>query len=250
MPRIMNTSGSRDKTMSKQEYLSQPLRSLPELPVLRDSYCSQETVDRIVRWIHDNHPDRLMQLLREESGIRQATYYIAIKNIWAILKKEHLQEIEAMTPHLGAVDLLYEISRRLRNAYGLSDIPPRGKPLAPSPNGPFPPMLNAKVSPHNEKRGAAQEIVDVVLADFYDQRPDLWFAAGEGMQRNLGLLMSGAEYGPVLRNIILKRGFAEDVAHKFVQKGDLSSVAEACDFEFRVRIRAMCEIPFFNKLER
>jgi hypothetical protein len=243
----MNTSKSRDKTMSKQEYLSQPLRSLPELPVLRDSYCSQETVNRIVRWIHDNHPEWLMKLLAEESGNR-AGHYLETSELLSKLKKHAYNEVEGVTPYLGEIDLIYEIDRRLRKAYDFSELLPRGKPLAPSPNGPFPPMLVLKISPINEKRGATQEIVDTVLADFYNQRPDLWFAAGEAAQRRLGFgIASGGRYS-ILRKIILKRGFAEDIHHKHREKGDLSSLILVCKLEFQIRVRAMCETPVIEHL--
>jgi hypothetical protein len=227
--------------MAISNSIKEPLRPLPELPVLRDSYCSKETVDRVVRWIHDHHPEWLIEVLAEEVGSR-AGHYIAVRNLLGHLKREAGREIEGLTPYLGEIDLLYEISRRLRSAYGLSDILPRGKPLAPSPNGPFPPMLVLKVSDHNERHGATQEMVDTVLADFYDQRPDLWFAAGEAAQRRLGFLIAGGPREMIVRKIILKRGFATD-ERTSTRPGGLSSISSASQREFQRRVRAMTETP-------
>ncbi len=211
---------------------------------MRHAYCSKEIVDAAVRWLHGNRPDLLKKLLDEETVIRNIIYYKVMGGIMHALRVEAKGQIEIPQNELGMIDLLYEISRRLRNAYELSNIPPRGKPLAPSPNGPFPPMLAVKISQRNEERGATQDIVDTVLADFYDQRPDLWFAASEAAQRNLGFGVVQREMWSLLRKSILKRGFAEDVEHKVRQKGDLASLLSACRVEFMSRIHKMCEIPY------
>lgn len=244
----MRSMSTHDKDSGKQvmtvrALLAEPLRALPELPVIRHAYCSKETVDAAVSWLSSERSDLLMKLLDEETAIRNIMYYEAIAKIMNVLRKEAGAQIDVPQTELGMVDLLYEISRRLRKAYGLTDIPPRGKPLAPSPNGPFPPMLAVKVSQRNEERGATQEIVDTVLADFYDQRPDLWFVASEAAQRNLGFGIVQREMWSLLRKNILKRGFAEDVEHKVRQKGDLSSLLSACRVEFMSRVHAMSDNP-------
>jgi hypothetical protein len=219
----------------------QPLQPLPELSVVRDTYCSQATVDKIAHYFQAQRQDLLIQVLEEERLQRIAAHYEAYGKIVNYLKNDASNEIEVPQTDLGMIDLIYELSRRIRVAYELPDIMVTGKPLAPSPDGPFPPLVDLEMDFINEKRGATQRMVDTVLNILYQRRPNLWFIAGEAARRDVGLY--NRELSDLVSEIIIQEGFAPDKHNKIVQKGDLSSITSACLSEFRRRVRKMCEMP-------
>jgi hypothetical protein len=60
------------------------------------------------------------------------------------------------------MDLINEFTRRSRNAAGLPEIPPKGKPLASGPDQPLPPLVKLDINERTRKH-IMQEMTDRVL---------------------------------------------------------------------------------------
>jgi hypothetical protein len=97
---------------------------LPDLPVLRDTHCPQSVVDQATRFLVAQHPDLLQQMLLEDftgtdSDRSDAAWHL-LEGLLPVAG-----EMGIPTSMLGRLDLVCEISRRLRSAYGRTDRRPR-----------------------------------------------------------------------------------------------------------------------------
>ena len=123
------------------------LRSLPVLPMLRQTYCPQNIVDYAIRYIQEHNPPLLVEFAEAERGRGDYTNYgDACYGIAEFLS--HASEHDPIPlPHtnLGMLDIVYELSRRVRQAYGLSPIRPLGRPLSEGPYQSFPPLIEMKI---------------------------------------------------------------------------------------------------------
>lgn len=188
---------------------STALHPLPVLPVLRGAWCDQATTDAAISFLEKNKSELLLELLAEENGPRLSSYL----NI----AYEALEEVEAggaalPATGLGKIDLIYELSRRLRRAYGLVDVPPLGTPFAAGPDKPLPPLVRLAVSEGAARRGdVTQEMADHALQVTYERRPDLWYALAEEYRLQMRLFavdefrallqkVLDEEYGPRKNN--------------------------------------------------
>lgn len=163
----------------------EPLQPLPRLKVLRDTWCSQDTVDRAADYLQQNNPDLIRELLLEEDGPRAPAFFNIVYEILDYLAEEGV-ELPAMP--LGKMDLACELSRRLRKANGLFDVPPRGKPLAAGPDQPLPPLLKLAIDEDAARRGTlTQELTDRVLQIAYEKQPALWYALAEEYRNHMRL---------------------------------------------------------------
>jgi hypothetical protein len=175
------------------------LRALPVLKVLRDTWCSQQTADAAIDYLQAHYPALLQELLVEEEGSRSAAYLNAAYGILDTLSEDN---VELPAAPLGKMDLMCELSRRLRKAYGFFDVPPRGRPLAAGPDQPLPKLPGLPVSEGSARRGkVTQEMADRVLQSCYDKHPALWFALAEEY-RNQMPLYAVDEFRDVLARLV------------------------------------------------
>jgi len=138
--------------------LPQPI----EFPVIRSAYCDQETTNRVIAYLAAQTPDLIAQLTEEEKQpfpeSRGARFREICYSIGAHIREAESRDVELPETRLALVDLLYELSRRIRKAQGLNEIPMLGKALAPSPQGPFPQL----------PVGSAQKLVDKLCTQIYE----------------------------------------------------------------------------------
>ena len=74
------------------------------------------------------------------------------------------------------LDFIYELNRRIRTAFNLPERPLLGKPLAPGPEGPFPPMINKPVwVSKSGKPSVDQDLADEIIQSAYQKRPDIFY---------------------------------------------------------------------------
>jgi hypothetical protein len=111
---------------------------------------------------------------------------------------------------MGRYDLVSELIRRMRRAHGLPDRLPRGEPLAPGMEGPFPPLIEMAVQDSTKKNGITQSFADDALQMAYRQRPDLWWALAETRNTDIDVGQR-AEFDAFLRQL-LEAEFADRVA--------------------------------------
>lgn len=165
---------------------SPDLPPLPELPVIRDTYCSQEMTDALVRHLQEERPDLIAELVRVETkGLIIDVHAKACESIIGYLR-EKSDKVHVPPTRLGMLDFLYELCRRIRKAYDLPERPLLGKPLAPGPEGPFPPMINKPVwVSKSGKPSVDQGLADEIIKSAYQKRPDIFYEYAEQMIRQI-----------------------------------------------------------------
>ena len=182
---IVSGSGMTSNGIEKSRENPAALHPLPGLKVLRDTWCSQQTADKAIDYLQAHHPALLQELLAEEEGRRSAAYLNVAHGILDALAEEG---VELPATSLGKMDLMCELSRRLRKAYGLFEVPPRGKPLAAGPDQPLPKLPRLAISEGAARRGkVTQEMADRILQSSYDEQPALWFALAEEYRHQMHL---------------------------------------------------------------
>lgn len=170
------------------------LPPLIDLPVYRDTYLSQERTDELCRLLWEQRPDLIRALVAEEEVVPKDRTMFArvtsrITNYFR--DEERAGRIDAISL-TGMVDLIYEIDRRVRKSLGLPAIPVRWKPVAPGPDGPFPPWPDKAIyrtPTGNTGKGLTQEKADRLTPLIYDalitERPEALFAQAENERRHL-----------------------------------------------------------------
>lgn len=170
------------------------LPPLIDLPVYRDTYLSQERTDELCRLLWQQRPDLIRALVaREEVVPQDRTMFARVTSRITeyFREEEKAGRIDAISL-TGMVDLIYEIDRRVRKSLGLPAIPVRWKPIAPGPDGPFPPWPDKPI--HRSPKGIAakgltQEKADRLTPLIYDalikEMPEAMFAQTENERRHL-----------------------------------------------------------------
>lgn len=166
--------------------MSNKLKPLPNLPVLREDFCSQEMVDEITKYLEKEQMDNLLRLWAEEDTIRISVYYTRLDEaIVGPVQDEASKLIDVPTTLIGMVDLCYEISRRLRKAYNLPDVSPIGNSITPSIEAPYPELPNLQILESTVGRGLKQKQIDTILQESYLENPHDWYALAEAIRHNM-----------------------------------------------------------------
>jgi hypothetical protein len=164
--------------------MPEPLPPLPDLPVRRETYCSQNAVDQATRFLVRRHEDLLQQMRQEDCN---GYHMDRSEAAWELL--EALQagatDIDMPAGLIGRLDLACEIIRRLRKADGRQDLRPRGIPLGEAPDR-LRPLCGLDIAKQRMRR-LTQEQVDDVLQVSYAANPELWFATAEECRIDLQL---------------------------------------------------------------
>lgn len=170
------------------------LPPLIDLPVYRDTYLSQARTDELCRLLWEQRPDLIRALVEREEVVPQDRTMFRrvtsrITNYFREEEKAGRIESVSLT---GMVDLIYEIDRRVRQSLGLPAIPVRWKPIAPGPDGPFPPWPDKPIyrSPKGSTfKGLTQEKADRLTPQIYaalvKESPEAIYANVENERRHL-----------------------------------------------------------------
>lgn len=197
-----------------QRYIENPVLSLPELPVPRTTHCSQEMTDDLIRFVEENNPELLRKVRSEESWYGEYKY--PGEDMWyrydiLVYLDQHAGEhVKVPRTLMGRFDLVSELVRRMRRAHGLPDRKPSGKPLAPSIDGPFPPLFDETVRESTALSGITQSAADQALQMAYRKRPDLWWALAEARNTDIDVGQH-REFSELLAQV-LETEFADQVA--------------------------------------
>jgi hypothetical protein len=177
----------------KQDRSGAPVRPLPKLKVVRETYCSQEMTDKCVDFLWERAPDKILRIIKEENYPRNADYFRAMTGAVEFLRQEASKEMDVPQTHLGLLDLSFELTRRIRKGHDFPEIKVEGKPLAPGPEGPFPPLVSLEIRSFLKEKGLTQSMVDEVIQALYERRPDLFFIGGECARRSASMGLAGVE---------------------------------------------------------
>src|SRR6185436_834773 len=74
---ILSSSGTSmtSNGIEKQRENPEPIRPLPRLKVLRNTWCSQEDVERAADCLLENNPDLIRDLVVGENSARTSEYF-------------------------------------------------------------------------------------------------------------------------------------------------------------------------------
>ena len=92
-----------------------------------------------------------------------------------------------LATRLAVLHALYEVSRRLRKVQNLSEVPVFGRPLAPSPDGPFPELIAWDESGYQDKMlepfELPEEVFERIVRRAYAADPRLMYDWCEQQRR-------------------------------------------------------------------
>jgi hypothetical protein len=212
-----------------------PLPLLPDLKVIRDTYCSQAMTDKLIRFLQERRPDLLFRLLDEERMLRSVTFDKAARKVVTYLKDEARKDIDIPESFLGILDLMFELSRRLRQAANLPEITILGGPLSAGPDGPFPPLPTVKIN-ESSGHGLSQDLADRLLQASYTHQPRVWFEMAEEIRRTMHLAEARATFDD-----FLKEAVAREVPSATPR--DVSRLVHELTIEADRILHQMCNVP-------
>lgn len=165
------------------------ITNLPYLPIHEETKnISQDIADRIFDCLIKSYPEKISDIKKRNIGSDahpvdiEESYFRVIKFVF-----DNSQEFPFFDKNeLSLIDLMFELWRRVCVASKVREPKIRGKPLAPSVQGPFPERLSSKpVSEQTEASGLTQADADYFIDQYYSKNK-LWsYIQGEAWRRNL-----------------------------------------------------------------
>lgn len=183
------------------------LPKLPKLPVIRDTYCSQEMTDKLVSYLCQKRPDLVKLVFEQEKRPlpegRDELYAKAYGNIIEYLRDLADHSVLIPESRLGMLDLLYELSRRIRSDLNLVPVLIIGNPLAPSPDGPFPDLPSSKIKiVKNPDHQLSQDEVNEVVSRAYTEHPEIFYEFSEQARRLMRSYEITQAFGGLIKNFL------------------------------------------------
>lgn len=145
---------------------------LLHIPVYREDYISQERVDALCELLWTEKQEQIIDLVDIEKNksfpdsSRGSPFPELMDDIASYLHDLEDQGKIDKISMIAMIDLSYEITCRIRHMLSLENIPPQGKPIAESPEEPFPVLIDLPVD--NTLRGVTQELADEFSHKMYD----------------------------------------------------------------------------------
>ena len=185
----------------------QNYKPLPKLSIHPETkHLSQEDADRIFDVLCKKYWKETLEILdrgdikdegaslhpvhAEETYVSLASFICFGEMGGDVIQSKEILEAFQPTPQdeLGILDLMFELRRRWVAARGYEPPEPKGKPLAQSPEGPFPEQLPIKpIFDVTQELGFTQKEVDYYV-DQYFQNNKIWcYTLGEIQRREMYL---------------------------------------------------------------
>lgn len=171
------------------------LPPLIDLPVYRDTYLSQERTDELCRYVWEHYPDSVRVIAGEikRNALERGKIPETMDNVSCYLREDEAAGKITQISMTAMVDLMHEIDRRIHRALGFPEIEVVKYPIAPTPHGPFPPLINLPVhvlpSTGEPFHGVTQEQADRLTRELYEKlkqaQPEVIFASVELMRMGL-----------------------------------------------------------------
>jgi hypothetical protein len=171
------------------------LPPLIDLPVYRDTYLSQERTDELCRYVWALYPDSVRVIAGEiaRNALERGKIPKAMDNLSCYLREDEAAGKIGQISLTAMVDLMHEIDRRIHKALGHAEIEVVKYPIAPTPYGPFPPLIDLPVhvlpSTGQPFHGVTQEKADRLTHELYEklkkEDPEVIFASVELMRMGL-----------------------------------------------------------------
>lgn len=200
------------------------IKPLPELKVVRETYCSQKMTDDLLRGLYENRVD-LIARMQDNVRRRNDTELI---HVLGYLQTQIPKSVTVPTSRLGWLDLMFELIRRVRTAADMPDSQLVGVPLKvdavpaemqsqpaaislnPIKIGfgrrmanlpqqgkfPFPDIVLKK-----EGEGVTQAVAEKAIKLLYERRPDILLEISDSIARDMEFFSIKQEYMRFLSGI-------------------------------------------------
>lgn len=180
------------------------LLALPNLEVVRSTWCDQAMTDKICCLLQEKRPDLVQSLAAEmiHSGLH-GMYYRRINNLLHHVTTELSKEVGIPETRLGKLDLMFEISRRIAEVNLLTDVYLRGNPLSEGPGQPLPPL--ASFNPLELGAGITPQLEESVSRMTYERRPDIIYELSEQQRRMIRLQEIEGQFFSFVRTELAKQ---------------------------------------------
>ena len=228
------------ENIDKQGSLSLP--ALISLPVLRPDCCDQKTTDVVLAHLWEKEAEVVAELAAEERypfpECRNDMYRKACYGVEEVLREEKIEGFEHGKNDIVIMHVLCEISRRLRVAQDLKEMPVLGKALGPSPEGPFPPLVEIEIDHGDDWRSEkpmTQEMADRVCGRAYEKDQRLMYRAGEERRHFMRTYKSSDDM---------------EVLIKEVKKEEMVEKIYGFRRELEHRLDVMCQMPPYEEIVR
>lgn len=160
------------------------IRPLPKLKIVSNEFFTQEIADKVMDYVQGHNADDIeMVSYNLEEGLG---WYHHIGNAVTGIRSAQ-KEFNLSTDPLFEINMGYELARRILVAYDQPDLPIKGIPLAPSRNGPFPPLVLTPL--HKYSAALPVSKVHKIIADYYRDNPEWCYYQGESMRRRLPIYL-------------------------------------------------------------
>lgn len=212
------------------------ISKLPHLPLHPETkHITQEMADRIIDHLVEHYPERIEKIRDADQGHNNGYVISTYAEAMNPVINEMSKIMEVPKDNLGYIDLCFELQRRFRAAYDMPGPEVKGKPLAPTPKGPFPLKLaNKPLYEETIRAGFTQAIVDRMVDQYYAEYPERCYVQAEAYRRELSAGYLGKFNSTYIYFLDLVRTLTEDEA---LRKEYKAPAIEAAD-----RIRKTCEI--------
>jgi len=167
---------------------SHELPPLIDLPVYRDTYLSQERTDELCRYVWEHYPDPVRVIAGEiaRNALERGKIPKTMDNLSCYLREDEAAGKIGSISLTAMVDLMHEIDRRIHRALGVPEIEVVKYPIAPTPQGPFPSLIDIPVltlKTGQSRHGVTQEQADRLTRVLYEklkaEQPEVIFASVE-----------------------------------------------------------------------
>jgi len=169
-------------------YDNYDLPDLPELlnvPVLSEEYISQKEIDELCKYLWKETPDLIIEMSALEKDDDHRNNYSRYQGrIFKYLREQEIKT-QVFVSDIAAIQLMHELSRRLRKALALFEYPIFGNSLASSPNGKLTKIL------HIEKLDTSLELeqyqINTLCEAIYTDNQELMFLYNEQARRYMSI---------------------------------------------------------------
>lgn len=221
-------------------------KPLPELPVVREDFCSQDMTDNIIAYFAKQRPDLIEELYEKCLGL-SGDYFTSFSKVAEFAHSEASKVMDVPQDPRGYIDLTFELCRRLRTNMEIPPFEVVGNPIAPDISGPFMPLAAKEARIYTLELGFTQAGLNELLEQYYKDKPDYWYLTGEGLRRAQGVYIpkiSPSTHDATETYLRELNMYLDEIARRQIKaKKNDWQLAHTLKIEATDRLRIMCNIP-------
>lgn len=159
---------------------------LIDLPVVRETYCSQTMTDGLLEYLWDSE-DQYVAAFADMEANNKRDLYLARRcyNVGGHIRELPSGNVSVPDSRLGLIDFIYELSRRLRLWFELDEINVGGTELEFTPDGRLPPPVELPDEYGDSPWTLPFEEADSICREAWNRDPQLIYEISEAMRRQV-----------------------------------------------------------------